>query len=487
MKRILKDILTGIELLQVKGSLEIETNALVFDSRKVQPGNVFFAIRGFAVDGHNFIPQVIESGCNIIVSEESFEAKEGTTLLVVNSTSQALGQMASNFYDRPSEKLKLVGVTGTNGKTTTTTLLFNLFKGLGYHCGLLSTVVNKIGDRDVPSTHTTPDPVSLNALLAEMVNDGCSHCFMEVSSHAVHQHRVEGLYFTGGVFTNITHDHLDYHKTFSEYIRVKKAFFDGLPSGAFALTNFDDKNGSVMLQNTQASKYSFALKSPADFKAKVLENQFSGLVLSIQGTELWTRLIGDFNAYNLLAVYAVSQLLGEESTEVMTELSKLESVEGRFQYFKSDTDITAIVDYAHTPDALENVLKTIKNIRTKNETVFTVVGCGGDRDKTKRPKMAEIACEMSDKVILTSDNPRTEDPNSILEEMMVGVPGQHFKKVLSILDREQAIKTAISMAEPGDILLVAGKGHEKYQEINGVKHDFDDLKTTIELFKKLEK
>jgi UDP-N-acetylmuramoyl-L-alanyl-D-glutamate--2,6-diaminopimelate ligase len=487
MKRILKDILTGIELLQVKGSLEIEINALVFDSRKVQPGNVFFAIRGFAVDGHNFIQQVIENGCNIIVSEESFEAKEGTTLIVVNSTSQALGQMASNFYDRPSEKLKLVGVTGTNGKTTTTTLLFNLFKGLGYHCGLLSTVVNKIGDRDVPSTHTTPDPVSLNALLAEMVNDGCSHCFMEVSSHAVHQHRVEGLYFTGGVFTNITHDHLDYHKTFSEYIRVKKAFFDGLPSGAFALTNVDDKNGSVMLQNTPASKHSFALKSPADFKAKVLENQFSGLVLSIQGTELWTRLIGDFNAYNLLAVYAVSQLLGEDSTEVMTELSKLESVEGRFQYFKSDTDITAIVDYAHTPDALENVLKTIKNIRTKNETVFTVVGCGGDRDKTKRPKMAEIACEMSDKVILTSDNPRTEDPNSILEEMMAGVPGQHFKKVLSILDREQAIKTAISMAEPGDILLVAGKGHEKYQEINGVKHDFDDLKTTIELLKKLEK
>lgn len=487
MKRILKDILTGIELLQVKGSLEIEINALVFDSRKVQPGNVFFAIRGFAVDGHNFIPQVIESGCNIIVSEESFEAKDGTTLLVVNSASQALGQMASNFYDRPSEKLKLVGVTGTNGKTTTTTLLFNLFKGLGYHCGLLSTVVNKIGDRDVPSTHTTPDPVSLNALLAEMVNDGCSHCFMEVSSHAVHQHRVEGLSFTGGVFTNITHDHLDYHKTFSEYIRVKKAFFDGLPAGAFALTNVDDKNGSVMLQNTLASKHSFALKSPADFKAKVLENQFSGLVLSIQGTELWTRLIGDFNAYNLLAVFAVSQLLGEDSTEVMTELSKLESVEGRFQYFKSDTDITAIVDYAHTPDALENVLKTIKNIRTKNETVFTVVGCGGDRDKAKRPKMAEIACEMSDKVILTSDNPRTEDPNSILEEMIAGVAGQHFKKVLSILDREQAIKTAISMAEPGDILLVAGKGHEKYQEINGVKHDFDDLKTTIELFKKLEK
>jgi UDP-N-acetylmuramoyl-L-alanyl-D-glutamate--2,6-diaminopimelate ligase len=487
MKRLLKDILTGIELLEVKGSLELEINALVFDSRKVQPGDVFFAIRGVADDGHNFIPQVIESGCSIIVTEVLFAAKEGTTMLVVNSTSQALGQMASNFYDRPSEKLKLVGVTGTNGKTTTTTLLFNLFKGLGYHCGLLSTVVNKIGDRDVPSSHTTPDSVSLNALLNEMVNDGCSHCFMEVSSHAVHQYRVEGLSFTGGVFTNITHDHLDYHKTFSEYIRVKKAFFDGLPSGAFALTNVDDKNGTVMLQNTQASKYSFALKSPADFKLKVLENQFSGLVLSIHGTELWSRLIGDFNAYNLLAVYAVSQLLGEDSTEVMTALSKLESVEGRFQYFKSETDITAIVDYAHTPDALENVLKTIKNIRTKNETVFTVVGCGGDRDKSKRPKMAEIACDMSDKVILTSDNPRTEDPNSILEEMMEGVPSQHFKKVLSILDRAQAIKTAISMAEHGDIILVAGKGHEKYQEINGVKYDFDDLKITIELFKKLEK
>ena len=487
MKRLLKDILTGIQLIEVKGSLDIEINALIVDSRKVQPGNIFFAIRGFAVDGHTFIPQVIDSGCHIIVSEESFEASEGTTVLVVNSTSKTLGQMASNFYDRPSEKLKLVGVTGTNGKTTTTTLLFNLFKGLGYHCGLLSTVVNKIGDRDIPSTHTTPDPVSLNALLSEMVDDGCSHCFMEVSSHAINQCRVEGLSFMGGVFTNITHDHLDYHKTFSEYIRVKKAFFDGLPSTAFVLTNVDDKNGLVMIQNTKASKHSFALKSPADFKVKVLENQFSGLVLSIQGTELWTRLIGDFNAYNLLAVFAVSQLLGEDSTEVMTVLSKLESVEGRFQYFKSDEDITAIVDYAHTPDALENVLKTIKNIRTKNETVFTVVGCGGDRDKAKRPKMAEIACEMSDKVILTSDNPRTEDPNSILDEMMAGVPDHYFKKVLSILDRAQAIKTAISMAEKGDIILVAGKGHEKYQEINGVKHDFDDFKTTIELFKKLEK
>jgi UDP-N-acetylmuramoyl-L-alanyl-D-glutamate--2,6-diaminopimelate ligase len=383
--------------------------------------------------------------------------------------------------------LKLVGVTGTNGKTTTTTLLFNLYTKLGYHCGLLSTVVNKIGDKNIPSTHTTPDPVSLNALLAQMVNEGCSHCFMEVSSHAIHQHRITGLSFVGGVFTNITHDHLDYHKTFAEYITVKKAFFDNLGKDAFALTNVDDKNGMVMLQNTAASKHSYSLKSPADFKVKVIENQFSGLVLNINGIEIWTRLIGDFNAYNLLAVYSVSQLLGEDSTEVLTAISTLESVEGRFQYFQSDTGIIAIVDYAHTPDALENVLKTIANIRTKNETVYTVIGCGGDRDKTKRPEMAAIACERSDKVILTSDNPRSEDPNTILDEMMVGVEGQYFKKTLSIVDRAQAIKTAVSMAEKGDIILVAGKGHEKYQEIKGVKHDFDDMLITKDLFKKLEK
>jgi UDP-N-acetylmuramoyl-L-alanyl-D-glutamate--2,6-diaminopimelate ligase len=409
------------------------------------------------------------------------------TLIVTDNSSKALALMATNFYNHPSEKLKLVGITGTNGKTTTTTLLFNLFMKLGYKSGLLSTVVNKIGSRDIPSTHTTPDPVALNELLNEMVEEGCTHCFMEVSSHAIHQHRISGLSFAGGVFTNITHDHLDYHATFKEYIRVKKSFFDELPSSAFALSNVDDKNGMVMMQNTKASKHTFALKSPADFKVKVLENQFSGLVLNLCGTEVWSKLIGDFNAYNLVTVYAVSELLGEEKLEVLTALSALESVDGRFQYTTSNGGITAIVDYAHTPDALENVLKTISSIRTRNEDVYTVVGCGGDRDKLKRPTMAAIACELSDKVIITSDNPRSEDPNTIIEEMMVGVEGQHFKKTLSIVDREPAIKTAVSMAQKGDIILIAGKGHEKYQDIKGVKHHFDDMELVTELFNKLEK
>jgi UDP-N-acetylmuramoyl-L-alanyl-D-glutamate--2,6-diaminopimelate ligase len=483
----LKDIVEGIEIVKQSGSSDAQISELVFDSRKAQEGTAFFAIKGSAVDGHYFIPAVIEAGCKVVFADHAIEVPSDVTLIVTENTSKSLALAATNFYNHPSKNLKLVGVTGTNGKTTTTTLLFNLYTKLGFHCGLLSTVVNKIGDQAIASTHTTPDPVSLNALLAQMVEDGCSHCFMEVSSHAVHQHRVTGLDFAGGVFTNITHDHLDYHKTFAEYINVKKAFFDHLSADAFALTNVDDKNGLVMLQNTKAEKHTYALKSPADFKVKVIENQFSGLVLNMNGVELWTRLIGDFNAYNLLAVFAVSQLLGEDTTEVMTVLSNLESVEGRFEYFQTTSGITAIVDYAHTPDALENVLKTIANIRTKNETVYTVVGCGGDRDKAKRPKMAAIACEMSDKVILTSDNPRSEDPAVILDEMMAGVEGQHFKKTLSILDREQAIKTAVSMAEKGDIILVAGKGHEKYQEIKGVKHDFDDMQITIELFKKLEK
>ena len=486
MKR-LKDILDGVQTIAITGEQDRFVKTLVFDSRKARVDDVFFAIRGASVDGHDFIPQVLANGCTLIVAEEIDSVPEGVTFIKVKDSSEALALMASNFFDRPSAKLKLVGVTGTNGKTTTTTLLHKLYTKLGYHCGLLSTVVNRIGDREIPSTHTTPDPVSLNALLAEMVADGCSHCFMEVSSHAVHQKRIGGLDFKGAVFTNITHDHLDYHKTFAEYIRVKKSYFDGLNSEAFALTNADDKNGMVMLQNTAAQKHTYALKSPADFKVKVLENQFSGLVLSLNGIEVWTRLIGDFNAYNLLAVFAVSQLLGDDATEVMTVISQLESVEGRFEYLKSEGGITAIVDYAHTPDALENVLKTIANIRTKNETVITVVGCGGDRDRAKRPQMAEIACEMSDKVILTSDNPRSEDPMDILNEMEAGVPGLHFKKVLSIVDRAQAIKTAVSMAEKGDIILIAGKGHEKYQEIKGVKHDFDDLQITREMFHKLEK
>ena len=485
--KTLKDILSGVTVLSANGSVDVNVNAIVFDSRKATEGTAFVAIKGTAVDGHSFIDGVIEKGCTVIITEHEVKVPSNVTLIVTDNSSKALALMATNFYNHPSVKLKLVGITGTNGKTTTTTLLFNLFMKLGYKSGLLSTVVNKIGSRDIPATHTTPDPVALNELLNEMVEEGCTHCFMEVSSHAIHQHRISGLVFAGGVFTNITHDHLDYHSTFKEYIRVKKSFFDELPSSAFALSNVDDKNGMVMMQNTKASKHTFALKSPADFKVKVLENQFSGLVLNLCGTEVWSKLIGDFNAYNLVTVYAVSELLGEEKLEILTALSALESVDGRFQYTTSNGGITAIVDYAHTPDALENVLKTISSIRTRNEDVYTVVGCGGDRDKLKRPTMAAIACELSDKVIITSDNPRSEDPNTIIEEMMVGVEGQHFKKTLSIVDREQAIKTAVSMAQKGDIILIAGKGHEKYQDIKGVKHHFDDMELVTELFNKLEK
>jgi UDP-N-acetylmuramoyl-L-alanyl-D-glutamate--2,6-diaminopimelate ligase len=487
MTKQLKDILYGVSIVSIQGNMESEVHQLVFDSRQAQASSVFVAIQGSTVDGHDFIPAVLAQGCTILVVDKPTTVPVDVTCVQVQDSAQALGIMATQFFNEPSKQLKLIGVTGTNGKTTITTLLHRLFMELGYSVGLLSTVVNKIDDREIPATHTTPNPVALNALLAEMVEEGCEYCFMEVSSHAVAQHRIAGLEFAGGVFTNITHDHLDYHGTFQNYIHAKKGFFDGLPKTAFALTNGDDKNGMVMLQNTKAKKQTYALKSIADFKAKVIENQFSGLVLNLDGEELWTRLIGDFNGYNLLAVYAVSRLLEQDKLEVLTILSKLQSVEGRFEYVRSTTGITAIVDYAHTPDALENVLKTIKNIRTTNETVFTVVGCGGDRDKAKRPKMAEIACEWSDKVIITSDNPRSEDPQVIIDEMMEGVPGLHFKKTLSILDRGQAIKTAVAMSEPGDIILIAGKGHEKYQEIKGVKHDFDDLKTVQELFAKLEK
>lgn len=485
--QMLKDILYGVHITAVHGDTNVKVKSLTFDSRKADKKSAFFAIKGFTRDGHDFIPDVIKNGCEILIVSQPVENAENCTVVQVDDTSLALALCASNFYGEPSRELKLVGITGTNGKTTIATLSHMLYTNLGYQTGLLSTVTNKIMDREIPSTHTTPDPIQLNALLREMVDEGCSHCFMEVSSHAIHQNRIAGLHFSGGVFTNITHDHLDYHKTFKEYIDVKKAFFDHLPKSAFALTNNDDKNGPVMLQNTVARKRSYAMKSIADYKVKVLENQFSGLVLTIDGTELWTKLIGDFNAYNLLAVYAISQELGEDSTEVLTALSELGSVEGRFQYINSDSGVTAIVDYAHTPDALMNVLKTIQNIRTNNETVYTVVGCGGDRDKAKRPEMASIACKLSDKVILTSDNPRSEDPNTIIDDMMAGVDAGSFKKTLSIVDREQAIKTAVSMAEPNDIILVAGKGHEKYQEINGVKHDFDDMQTLKSLFQKLHK
>ena len=485
--KALNVLMENINFKLINGSLEQNATDLVFDSRKAVTESVFFAIVGFSNNGHQFVQQAYDQGCRIFVVQEKVELPEDATIILVHNTSEALGLMACNYYRNPSKKLKLIGITGTNGKTTTTTLLFNLFMNLGYKAGLISTVVNKIGNEVIPSTHTTPNPVELNQLLDKMVNAGCEYCFMEVSSHAVHQNRIAGLDYKIAVFTNITHDHLDYHNTFAEYIRVKKAFFDGLNKDSFAVTNADDKNGLVMLQNTSAKKLTFALKTPADFKGKVIENALSGLVMTINNTEVYSRLVGDFNAYNLLAVFGVASILGIEELEVLRVLSNLESVEGRFQYVRSTNGITAIVDYAHTPDALENVLKTIRGIRKGSEQVITVVGCGGDRDKTKRPKMASIAAEMSDKVILTSDNPRTENPATILEEMEAGLDENQQLKSLTIQDRKQGIKTAISLANPGDIILIAGKGHEKYQEIMGVRHDFDDLKITNELFNQLKK
>ncbi|MBU3660307.1 MAG: UDP-N-acetylmuramoyl-L-alanyl-D-glutamate--2,6-diaminopimelate ligase [Flavobacteriales bacterium] len=484
---LLLDLLPAVNYSLLQGNLEQEINELVFDSRKATAESVFFAIVGSTNNGHEYIQSVYEKGCRVFVVQEETTLPADATIIKVSNTSEALGRMACAFFDNPSQDLKLVGITGTNGKTTTTTLLHKLFTELGYKCGLISTVVNKIGTTEIPSTHTTPDPINLNALLSKMVAEGCEYCFMEVSSHAVHQHRITGLEFVGAGFTNITHDHLDYHKTFAEYIRVKKAFFDGLGKEAFALVNSDDKNGLVMLQNTAAKKVTYALKTPADFKGKVIENELTGLIMTINNTEVYSRLVGDFNAYNLLVVFGVSQLLGMDELEVLRIISNLESVEGRFQYVRSNSGITAIVDYAHTPDALENVLKTINGIRKGTQKVITLVGCGGDRDKTKRPKMAQIACDLSTQAILTSDNPRTENPQTILEEMEAGLDVEQQTKALTIQDRKQAIKTAISLANAGDILLIAGKGHEKYQEIMGVKHDFDDLKITEELFNQLKK
>jgi UDP-N-acetylmuramoyl-L-alanyl-D-glutamate--2,6-diaminopimelate ligase len=483
MNRNLTNIFSGIAVESISGSMDISVEKIEFDSRRADSTSVFFAIKGTTTDGHIYLSQVIQNGCQVIVVQELPELTiDNCTVILVKDTLIALALASANFYDNPSRKLKLVGVTGTNGKTTTATLLHKAFSNLGYACGLLSTVVNKIGSLDIPSTHTTPDPVQLNKLLAEMVDFGCEYVFMEVSSHAIHQERIGGLHFTGAIFSNITHDHLDYHKTFSEYIKVKKRFFDQLDSTAFALTNCDDKNGMIMFQNTKARKCTYALKSPADFKVKVLENQFSGMLLQINGKEVWTKLIGEFNAYNILAVYAVGILLDQDEQELLQVISSLESVSGRFQYIKSNSGITAIIDYAHTPDALENVLSTIAAIRNKDEKVFTIVGCGGDRDSAKRPEMARIACEMSHQVILTSDNPRNEDPQVILNQMMEGVPVGKLGSTLSISDRAQAIKTAVAMAQPNDILLIAGKGHEKYQEIQGVKHDFDDFEVTKNMF-----
>jgi len=485
----LTDITKDITVKQWVGSASDgqSVEKLVMDSRQATAGSLFVAIRGTKVDAHDFIPSVIEQGCTAVMVDRVLDLPATITQIVVEDTALALGVCAHAFYGYPSRDIKLVGITGTNGKTTTTTLLHKLYMQLGYKTGLISTVVNLIGNEEIPATHTTPNPIELNRLLADMVNEGCSHCFMEVSSHAVSQHRIAGLEFTGAAFTNITHDHLDYHGTFKAYIEAKKAFFDTLPKSAFALVNVDDKNGLVMVQNTKAVVSTYALKSHADFMVKVLENSFSGLLLTINGIECWTKLIGDFNAYNVATVYGISQLLGNDSTEVLTILSNLDAVEGRFQFTQSNSKITAIVDYAHTPDALENVLKTIENIRTRNEQVITVVGCGGDRDAMKRPEMARIACEMSNKVILTSDNPRTEDPSQILKDMEAGVEAHQMMKVLTIQDRDQAIKTAVSMSQPKDIILIAGKGHEKYQEINGVKHPFDDFAIVQNYFDKLQK
>lgn len=480
--KLLKDILYKAGIEDVVGSTHLAVERICFDSRQADKMCAFVAVRGTQTDGHLFINKAIEQGARIVICEElPDDLKPEVTYVRVKSTQTALGVIAANFYDNPSEKIHLIGVTGTNGKTTVVTLLFQLFKALGYKSGLLSTVVNRIGNQEVKATHTTPDPIQLNQLLAQMVEAGCQYCFMEVSSHAIHQERIGGLVFKGALFTNITHDHLDYHKTFDEYIKAKKLFFDGLNNEAFALVNADDSHGEIMLQNTKAKKLYFALKRDADFRAKILENHFQGLNLTIDDKDVWTKLIGRFNAYNLLAAYATAVLLGQDKLEVLTMISNLNPPSGRFQYVRTETGIVGIVDYAHTPDALKNVLSTISDIRGGNEKVITVVGCGGDRDKTKRPIMASIACQQSDKVILTSDNPRTEDPAQIIRDMEAGVDKVQLKKTLSITDRKEAIKAAASMAESGDIILVAGKGHETYQEINGERFDFDDMKTLTEM------
>ena len=485
--RYLSDIIEGLAFTELQGSADVEITAVVFDSRKVVPGCMFVAVKGTLVDGHDYILQAIEQGAIAVVCEELPSRVTGEVdFLMVANSSEALGIVAANFYGNPSARLKLVGVTGTNGKTTIATMLYKLFRDMGYKCGLLSTVENQVNGRITQATHTTPDPVVLNELLSEMVDEGCDYCFMEVSSHAIDQHRISALNFTGAIFSNLTHDHLDYHKTFEKYLKAKKKFFDDLPSNAFALTNIDDKNGNVMLQNTRAHKKTYGLKSMADYKARILENQFEGLHLQIDGEEVWFKMVGTFNAYNLLAVYSAAMLLEQDKTRILTSLSKLTGARGRFDYIVAPNKIIGIVDYAHSPDAVQNILSTVHDIRKHNEKVITVVGCGGDRDKTKRPLMAKAACEWSDKVILTSDNPRSEDPAQIIRDMEEGVDPAFRRHTLSIVDRREAIKTACMLANPGDIVVVAGKGHEKYQEIKGVRNHFDDMEELSNIFKELE-
>ncbi len=485
----LQDILYKVSIRSVKGNTNIDVKDLIIDSRAVKSGSCFIALKGTKSDGQIFINSAVEKGAVAVICEAIPEnVSENITYVQVENTAEAAGYMSHNFYGEPSLKLKLIGVTGTNGKTTIATLLWKLFNALGYKAGLISTVQNQIGDRVINATHTTPDAVNINALLHQMAAANCSYVFMECSSHAIHQDRITGLQFCGALFSNISHDHLDYHKTFEEYIRVKKSWFDKLPASAFALSNADDKRGAVMLQNTNAKKYFYSLKTMADFKGKILDNSLEGLHMTVNDKEVYFRLIGEFNAYNLLAVYGAAVCLGEEKDTVLQVLSSLEGAEGRFDYMISTKEkITGIVDYAHTPDALLNVLATIKNLRQGNGQIITVVGCGGDRDKTKRPVMAEVACEYSDKVIFTSDNPRSEDPLEILKDMQAGVNAGTKKKVISIADRKEAIKTAVSLANYEDIVLVAGKGHEKYQDIDGVKYDFDDKKVLREMFELLEK
>ncbi|CAG2533910.1 6-diaminopimelate ligase [Maribacter dokdonensis] len=484
----LKDILYGVRITAVSGTTTCDIASVQFDSREVQKSDAFVAIKGTITDGHKYIDAVVKAGARAIICEElPATMVDDVTYVQVESGNQALALMASNYYGTPSKNLKLVGVTGTNGKTTVSSLLYQLFKKAGYKVGLLSTIKIMVDDTEFPTKHTTPDALVINKHLKLMNDAGVEYCFMEVSSHGIHQKRTEGLAFAGAIFTNLSHDHLDYHKTFAEYRDTKKILFDQLPKTAFALTNLDDKNGLIMLQNTKARKATYALKNYADYRAQILENQFDGQLLKINDNELWSKLIGHFNAYNMLAIYATADLLGMDQLETLRLISELENVDGRFQYYISKNRITAIVDYAHTPDALKNVLETINTLRTGNENVITVVGCGGDRDRSKRPVMGNIATEMSNKVIFTSDNPRTESPTEIITEMEAGVEPQNVKKMLSIENREQAIKTACQLAADNDIILVAGKGHETYQETNGVRVEFDDFKIVKELLSSLDK
>lgn len=480
----INELFGSVNILSIKGNRDVEVNEIHFDSRKVKEGDLFVACRGTISDGHDFIETSVGKGAKVVVCEELPETSSSeTTFILVDDSSKVLSHIAHTYYNKPTENIQLVGVTGTNGKTTIATLLYDLFRKLGYKVGLLSTVCNYVDDKEVKATHTTPDSLQLNALLAEMVEAGCEYCFMEVSSHAIDQKRIEALNYKGGIFTNITHDHLDYHKTFDAYLKVKKTFFDQLGKQSFAITNADDKNGKLMLQNTKGHKFSYSTRSFADYRCQILEKHFTGMLLEMDGAEIWTNFIGDFNAHNLLAVYSTARLLDQNREEILRAMSELKSVDGRFESIISTEGVMAIVDYAHTPDALKNVLETIGSLRTGNEQVITVVGAGGDRDKTKRPKMALVGAELSDKLILTSDNPRSEDPNVIIEEMREGVAANNLRKVLAISDRKEAIRTACMLAQKDDIILVAGKGHEDYQEIKGVKHHFDDKEIIKEIFK----